>query len=58
MKTAEEIRKCNHLILANPLTADPSKVSSCPVTVYQKLGAFFRVSIDDLLKSYPNPNLT
>ena len=30
IKAAEEIRKCNHLILANPLTADPSKVSSCP----------------------------
>lgn len=30
----------------------------CPVTVYQKLGAFFHVPIDDLLKSYPNPNLT
>lgn len=30
VKTAEEIRKWNRLILQNPITADPSKVSSCP----------------------------
>ena len=29
-KTAEEIQKWNRLILQNPLTSDPSKVSSCP----------------------------
>lgn len=29
-ETAEEIRKWNNLILQNPLTADPAKVSSCP----------------------------
>lgn len=27
----------------------------CPVEVYQKLSALFRVSIDDLLKDYPRP---
>lgn len=27
----------------------------CPVCVYQRLGAFFHVKIDDLLKTYPNP---
>jgi len=30
IKTAEEIRKWNRLILQNPLTADPAKASSCP----------------------------
>lgn len=30
MKAAEEIQKWNRLILQNPLTSDPSKVSSCP----------------------------
>ena len=30
MKTAEEIRNWNRLILLNPITADSSKVSSCP----------------------------
>lgn len=29
-KTAEEIRNWNRMILQNPLTSDPSKVSSCP----------------------------
>ena len=30
MKAAEEIQKWNRLILQNPLTSDPTKVSSCP----------------------------
>lgn len=30
MKATEEIQKWNRLILQNPLTSDPSKVSSCP----------------------------
>ena len=30
IKAAEEIQKWNRLILKNPLTSDPSKISSCP----------------------------
>ena len=30
IKAAEEIQKWNRLILENPLTSDPSKISSCP----------------------------
>lgn len=30
IKAAEEIQKWNRLILQNPLTSDPTKVSSCP----------------------------
>lgn len=30
----------------------------CPVSVYQRLGTFFHIKIDELLKTYPNPSIS
>lgn len=59
------IRKLSQIDLASTLDIPPACLCKyelgeniCPVTVYQKLAAFFQVPIDDLLKYYPNPRLS
>lgn len=59
------LRKLSQADLAATLDIPPACLCKyelgeniCPVTVYQKLAAFFCIPIDDLLKWYPNPNLS
>lgn len=59
------IQKLSQIDLASTLDIPPACLCKyelgeniCPVTVYQKLADFFHVSIDDLLRNYPNPNLS
>ena len=59
------LQKLSQIDLASTLDIPPACLckyelgeNTCPVTVYQKLAAFFQVPIDDLLRNYPNPNLS
>lgn len=59
------LRNLSQIDLASTLAIPPACLCKyelgeniCPVTVYQKLAVFFQVPIDDLLRNYPNPNLS
>lgn len=59
------LRNLSQIDLASTLAIPPACLCKyelgeniCPVTVYQKLAFFFQVPIDDLLRNYPNPNLS
>lgn len=59
------LQKLSQIDLASTLDIPPACLCKyelgeniCPVTVYQKLAVFFQIPIDDLLRNYPNPNLS